>query len=736
MLQVIQDYKSGQLSVLEVPVPSVAPGSVLVRTHSSVISAGTERTTVQTAQRSLLGKAQSRPDLVQKVIRMARTQGIRQTLDVIKTKLETQVPLGYSCAGVVMEVSSEITEFAVGDRVACAGQGYASHAEVVCVPKNLVVKLPDVVDFDSGAYATLGAIALQGVRQAEVQLGDIVCVSGLGLLGLLTVQLLKAAGCRILGLDPDPRALEKALEMGAHHVFSPTDDWQPVVETETAGYGVDCTILCAATSSNAPIVTAGQMMRDKGRLVIVGAVPADVPRSPFYEKEIDVRFSRSYGPGRYDIAYEEAGVDYPYGYVRWTENRNMQSFLGLVASGAVDLRSVTSHRYKIENASEAYKLITGTAERPFGVLLEYAHRVREELSPPFPVQSTSARPREGVLQIGFIGAGNFAQNFLLPHLRKMKKTKLAGVCTSKGISAQNVAKRFKFTFATTRTTDILDHAELDAVFVATRHNLHAPLAVDAMRRNKAVFVEKPLAIHADELQDVVNVQRETQGRIMVGFNRRFAPAVAEVRKFFEKRLQPAIVHYRINAGFIPRDHWTQDPIEGGGRIIGEVCHFVDLVGYLTNSVPVKLYAEVISSTREDLVAKDNVSVTIKYRDGSIGHILYIAVGDRSYPKERLEMFSEQSVAVIDDFRSVTLSRHGKSKVLATKRQDKGHRHCLDRFLHSVRTGKDLPIPFQESVNATIVTFHILESLQCGLPVNIRLDDRQQLLNKIVNRFNV
>lgn len=735
MLQVIQEYKSGKLSVQDLPPPALTPGGVLVRNYYSLISAGTERTTVQTAQKTILGKAQSRPDLVEKVVRMAKTQGLQQTIEIVRNKLNTQLPLGYSSSGIVIETGHEVQDISVGDRVACAGQGYASHAEIVFVPQNLVTVLPDNVEYSEGAFTTLGAIAMQGVRQSNAEVGQIVCVIGLGLIGQLTVQILKAAGCTVIGIDPDPVARTKALELGADKALSSSDDWQPTLEYITRGYGVDSAILCAGTSSNEPVITAGTLLRDKGILVIVGAVPADIPRSPFYEKEIDIRFSRSYGPGRYDIMYEEGGFDYPYGYVRWTENRNMSAFLKLVSDRRIHLGPLMSHTFPIERATEAYGLITNPKmERSFGVLLDYSHRVKEEIEPRLVVAGQTPKTYEGVIGVGFIGAGSFAQNFLLPHLKKTKKARLIGVCNNKGISAASVAKRFRFGFATTDRQEILSHSDIDTVFIATRHHLHAQLTVEALRQGKAVFVEKPLALSRAEVENVVNVQRETQGRVMVGFNRRFAPTVVEIKKFFEKRIQPAVITYRINAGFVPKDHWIQDSVEGGGRIIGEICHFVDLLNFLTNSLPIKIHADVISSNREDLVAKDNVGITIKYRDGSIAQILYVAVGDRSFPKERIEMYAEQSVAVIDDFRTVSFSRHGKTKTLGSRKQQKGYAECLNAFLSNLKAGKEMPIPFQESVHATLATLSILDSLQCGLPVEVRLDDRQQFLNRIVNRF--
>ncbi len=732
MLQVIQNYKSGELKVDVVPEPALLPGGILVRNVYSLISSGTEKTTVETAQKSLIGKAQSRPDLVKKVLTVAKREGLLSTFRLVKNKLDTLVPMGYSSAGIVVAVADDVDEFAVGDHVACAGQGYASHAETIFVPRNLAVKVPNGVGLDDAAFATLGAIAMQGVRQAQPVVGEKVAVIGLGLIGLITVQILKASGCKVVGFDISPAACSLATELGADHALLSMGNYLPIVEKLTDGYGVDCTIITASSKSNEPVVLAGDITRNKGAMVIVGAVPADVPRSPFYEKEIDIRFSRSYGPGRYDASYEEKGLDYPYGYVRWTENRNMQSFLQLVADKKIDLQRITTHRFKIDEAEKAYQLITGKlkVKEPFiGILLEYEHRKDVETSKQFNVTaipySGSTLPQ---VRIGFIGAGNFAQNYLLPTLRKDKRVLLSMVSTSRGLTSVNAAKKFKFVSATTNSDEIISHKEIDAVFVATRHHLHAPYVIEGMKQGKAVFVEKPLALNYEQLQEIIQTAGSGTARVMVGFNRRFAPTVVETKKFLSKKIQPSVVIYRINAGFIPKEHWIQDPVEGGGRIIGEVCHFTDLLSHLIGSTPVKVYAEVISTTRDDMMSKDNAIITFKYRDGSIATIIYTAVGDKSFPKERIEIFNENSVAVIEDFRKVTFTRNGKSRTFGGSSQDKGYKNALKAFVDCVMNGKDSPISLQESIDATIATLKIHESLSSGGPVDIRLDDRQEFLH--------
>ncbi|KAB2880340.1 zinc-binding dehydrogenase [bacterium] len=732
MLQVIQNYKSGELKVEDVPEPSLMPGGILVRNVFSLISSGTEKTTVETAQKSLVGKAQSRPDLVKKVMAVAKREGLLSTFRLVKNKLDTQVPMGYSSAGVVTAVAPDVDEFAVGDRVACAGQGYASHAETIFVPRNLAVKIPVSVELDEAAFTTLGAIAMQGVRQAQLVVGEKVAVIGLGLIGLITVQILKASGCIVTGFDIDSDACSLAKELGADYALLTAGNYLPIIEKMTDGYGVDCAIITASTKTNLPVILAGDITRNKGSVVIVGGVPADVPRSPFYEKEIDIRFSRSYGPGRYDTSYEEKGLDYPYGYVRWTENRNMQSFLQLTSDKKIDLKKITSHRFRIEDANKAYQLITGktkSKEKFIGILLEYDHRREFAVQKHFIVNETSgsASPTPTV-RVGFIGAGNFAQNYLLPVLKKDKRILLSVVSTSKGLTSTNAAKKFKFLNATTDNNEILQHGDIDCVFITTRHHLHAPYVIAAMKQNKAVFVEKPLALNYEQLLDIIKTAETHSPRVMVGFNRRFAPTVVETKKFFSKKIQPCVVTYRVNAGFVPKEHWSQDPVEGGGRIIGEVCHFVDLINYLIGSTPIKVYAEVVTSTRDDMMGKDNTSITFKYRDGSIASIIYTASGDKSFPKERIEIFNENSVAVIDDFCKVTFSRNGKTRSFGGSKQDKGYKFALNVFIESVLTGSPSPISLQESVNVTIATLKILESLSLGIPVDISLDNRQEFLN--------
>ena len=721
MRQVIQNFKTGELSVGQVPPPALRPGGVLVRTVRSLISAGTERGTVSVGQSSLVGKARQRPDLVRQVVDNVRREGLAATMQKVRTRLESLKPLGYSAAGVVAAVGEGVTELKVGDRVACAGAGYASHAEVLFVPKNLCTRLPEGVSFDDAAYTTVGAIAMQGVRQADVRLGETACVIGLGLIGQITVQLLRAAGCRVVGVDVDARAVERARASGADLALLRGDDVERRIEAFTGGIGADAVLITASTSSQDPIELAGRVARDRAKVVVVGAVPANVPRSPYYEKELDVRMSRSYGPGRYDADYEERGRDYPVSYVRWTEGRNMQGFLDLVASGRLDLSPLTTHRFGIDEAVRAYDVVLGKGdEQPCGILLTYegepplAERVDRAPAP------AAAAGRVG---IAFAGAGNFATASLLPPLKRISGVALTGVATSSGLSAKGVADKFEFAYAASGIEQILADASTTCVFVATRHNLHHDLAARALEAGRAVFVEKPLALDREGLAEVVAAARASGRQLMVGFNRRFAPLAVELRSRFASRVGPAVVHYRVNAGFLPKSHWTQDPVDGGGRIVGEACHFVDFVQYLTGAVPIRVAASSVRSGNERETDADSVAITLTMSDGSIGSILYVALGDKRLPKERCEVFADGAAGVLDDFRTCTVYRNGREERLKGGAQDKGHAAEVAAFVEAVRAGTAAPIPLDSLVATTLASFAAVESLRTNTPVDLADDLR-------------
>lgn len=711
MKQVVQNYRNGQLKVEELPAPALRPGGVLVRTVCSLISAGTERTAVETAQSSLIGKARNRPDLVRQVLDSFKREGLSSTYEKVKAKLSQSKGLGYSAAGVVTAVGRDAQEFRVGDRVACAGGGYASHAEVIFVPRNLCCKLPAGVSQESGCYTTVGAIALQGIRQADPRLGEAVAVIGLGLVGQLTVQLLKAAGCQVLGVDIDQAACELAKKSGADSVANDSASARTACDALTAGRGADCVVITAAAKSSEPVELAAELARDRARIVVVGLVGMDVPRHSFYAKELELRLSRSYGPGRYDPDYEEKGSDYPIGYVRWTEKRNMDAFLRLVADAKVDTDLLTTHRFAIAKAADAYDLILNGGQRFCGVVLEYPAVDQQGVPPATQIRTRTAAA--GELGVSFIGAGNFARGVLLPIVKRAAKVHLLGVGAATGLSAKNAAEQFGFSSSTTDYQEILGDERSQVVFIATRHDSHAQLAAEALRRGKHVFVEKPLALTEVGLREVIDAARESAGLLMVGYNRRFAPIATAIKNRFASRVSPMTIVYRVNAGQLPRDHWTHDAVEGGGRIIGEACHFMDFVQYLTGALPARVSAEAVNGTQAAGMVDDSTVISMSMTDGSVASIVYTASGDSSVAKERVEIFCDRSVATIDDFRTGSFIHNRKRTRLGRSAQDKGHTAEVTAFLDAVRGLTGAPVALESLVATTLASFAAVESVGSG-----------------------
>src|SRR5262245_673681 len=671
MRQVIQNLRGGGPILEEVPESICKVGGILVRNVASLISAGTEKLVVDLARKSLAGKAKERPDLVRQVVDKIKRDGLINTVRIVKARLETPLALGYSCAGIVRQVGSGAEEFLCGDRVACAGMNYASHAESVFVPKNLAVKIPDEISFDEAAFVTLGAIALQGVRTAEVTLGDTVAVIGLGLIGQLTVQILKAAGCKVAGVDLEESKIELARSHGAELSLLRSEDVEGALSFFTRGYGVDSVIITAASVSSDPINIAGAIARDRAIISIVGAVKIDVPRKLYYEKELQIRLSRSYGPGRYDSQYEERGVDYPIGFVRWTERRNMQEFLRLVSAKSVKLDRLITHRFPIEEAEKAYDMITGKRSEDYlGILLKYVEPSGIDLSER--TITIEERQNDGLVRLGVIGAGNFAKSTLLPRLAKMPDVSLIGIATSSGHNAKAIGRQYGFGLCSTDYRELLKREDLDTVIIATRHNTHSRLTTEAVKAGKTVYVEKPLAITEDELFEVIDTTSRYNGRVMVGFNRRFSSLSCELKRFFDDARSIALT-YRIKAGAIPKESWIMSE-EGVGRIRGEVCHFIDYLQFLTDAEPVEVFAY------QNSAGADTLSLIVKLSDGSTGNINYFANGDRSYPKERIEVYGGGRIAVLDDFRALEMWRDGKRKRIKHLNQDKGFDQELRVFI--------------------------------------------------------
>jgi len=617
MKQVLQNRKTGRPFVGEVPVPALQRGRVLVRTVASLISAGTERASVELVSKGLFQEARQRPDLVKAVVAKVKSEGLLNTFASVRDKMAASSTLGYSAAGIVAEVADDVTEFHIGDRVACAGVGFASHAEVLSVPKNLCVHLPDEVSFEAGAFGTLGAIALQGVRLAEPTLGESIVVIGLGLVGQLTIQLLKANGCRVFGLDLDLARVALAIELGADRAVVSNEEAANEIEKWTRGRGADAVLITAATDSNQPVELAARVSRLKGRVIVVGMTGLDIPRAPFFSRELKLIISMSYGPGRYDPNYEERGHDYPLPYVRWTEKRNIESFLELIGDKRVNVERLTTHRFRIEDAERAYALISAESTEPYlGVLLNYDPD--REVTTRVPLTPAVQRA-EKAIRLGVIGAGGYVPAMLLPHF-KSEGVEFRSIATASGVSAHDVGKRFGFAQAVSNAEEVLDDPDINLVVIGTRHDSHAELARKALERGKNVFVEKPLALDDDQLDQVLLAAANSTGKLMVGFNRRYSPLARRAKEFFADRNTPLSIVYRVNAGRIPKEHWTQDAVEGGGRIVGEVCHFIDLMQFLTDSTPVSVFAESMSAKSDKTVDADSVFITLRFADGSNGSI--------------------------------------------------------------------------------------------------------------------
>jgi predicted dehydrogenase/threonine dehydrogenase-like Zn-dependent dehydrogenase len=707
MKQVLQNRKTGRPFVGEVPVPALQNGRVLVRTVASLISAGTERMAVELVSKGLVNEARQRPDLVKAVVAKVKSEGLLNTFASMRDKMAASTTLGYSAAGIVIAVAEDVDEFQIGDRVACAGVGYASHAEVLSVPRNLCVHLPETVAFEAGAFGTLGAIALQGVRLAEPTLGESVVVIGLGLVGQLTVQLLKANGCRVFGLDLDPARVKLAMELGVDAAAVSNEESAKAIESWTRGRGADAVLITAATDSNGPVELAAKISRLKGRVIIVGMTGMNIPRQPFFSRELSLVISMSYGPGRYDPNYEERGHDYPLPYVRWTEKRNIEAFLDLLAAKRMDVEKLISHRFSIEAAEDAYQLISGKVAEPYlGVVLNYDPDTEVSRK----IALTPARTEDKAVTLGVIGAGGYVPVMLLPHFKTFG-VNFRSIATASGVSAHDVGKRFGFTYAVSSAEEVLEESDINLVLVGTRHDLHASLAAKALRLNKHVFVEKPLALNDGELDDVIDAASHSTGQLIVGFNRRFSPLARQAKDFFADRQAPLSIVYRINAGRVPKEHWIQDHEQGGGRIVGEVCHFIDLMSYLTGALPVSVYAESVSAKADKILDADSVFITLKFSDGSNGSIAYLAEGDKALAKERIEIFGASRSFVLDDFRKATSYKDGRENVVTLKAQDKGQPDEVRIVCESILKGAAAPISLDELIATTRVTFRVLDSLR-------------------------
>jgi len=713
MKQLIQSFKTGELGLFDVPAPVCQENGVLVKTTVSLVSAGTEKMLVDFAKKSMLAKAKDRPDLVKQVVDKMKKEGVKNTLEKVFTKLDTPIPLGYSLAGKVIEVGKNMSGINIGDRVACGGAGYANHSEINYVPKNLMVKIPDGVDDIDASFVTVGAIALQGVRQTEPKLGERVAVIGLGLLGQLAVQLLKANGCKVIGSDVDPDKIALAKKLGADEACHAGDLIKKSDEFSN-GHGVDAVIIAASTASNQPVIDAAEISRMRGRVVFLGMVGMDVPRNDYYKKELDLRLSMAYGPGRYDPNYEEKGIDYPYDLVRWTEQRNFEAFLGLIEEGKISPKELITHSYDYDNAMTAYDLLEGKIQEKYlGIVLEYKNDIN--LNEHRMVQRTDKAVSRDKVNIGLIGAGNFTKSVILPSLEKVGGFELVGVCTATGVSAEGTGKKYNFKYITTDSNEIFSNSEINSVLITTQHHNHASLVQRAIESEKHCFVEKPLCIYEEDLE-ALNEMYSGESIVQVGFNRRFSPMLKKMKKELDSGA--ISVNYRVNAGIIPKDVWIQDRELGGGRIIGEVCHFIDTCSFLIDSEVVSVYASTIQKDNQSIPDEDNVNIVLNYKNGSTATIAYYAYGDSTMPKEYIEVFGMGISMAMTDFRELHIFASGKDKKEKSANQDKGFINEFKAFKEAVKTGTPA-ISFESIYNTTKTTFKILESINTGTIIRVQ-----------------
>ena len=714
MKQIIQDLKSGDTILEEVPVPRVGSGKVLIKTHRTLVSLGTEKMLVSFGQANLLDKARSQPEKVKQVIDKMKTDGIQPTLEAVFRKLGTPLPLGYSQAGEVVEVGKGVTEFSPGDRVVSNG----NHAEYVAVPKNLVAKIPEGVSYEEASFTVVGAIGLQGIRLVQPTLGETVAVIGLGLIGLITAQLLKANGCKVVGFDLDEDKLKRAESYGITAVNSGKQDPVRFMEEFTGQVGADAVIITASTKSNDVIKQSANMSRKRGRIVLVGVVGLDIDRADFYEKELSFQVSCSYGPGRYDEEYEQRGNDYPLPFVRWTEKRNFEAILEAIRNGSLDVQSLITERVKLEDYLEIYgdmgrgNSIASILEYPGSNIEQGTSNIQRRT-----ISISSPSYKSSKVTIAIVGAGNFTQAMILPALDKVGAS-MKYVVSSGGLSSTTLAKKYKIPNSTTDLDAVLSDEEVDGVVITTQHNLHAGMTIQSLRAGKQVFVEKPLALKPEELDEIISSVEETGSTVTVGFNRRFSPHAEKMRALIGERPGPMNVIATMNAGHIPPDVWVHDLESGGGRIVGEACHYVDLITYLTGSKVMEVSMQAMGTDPKENT--DNASIHLKYENGSLGVINYFANGNKSYSKERVEVYYQGNNLILDNFRRLDGYGFGggfTSKILKTK-QDKGHHKQFELLTKRWKEGGEPLIPFDEIVNTTKATFAAIESLKQGKPVRI------------------
>ncbi len=728
MKQLLQNLKTGEVFLQEIPLPNCESNEIMIKSERTLISPGTERMLLEFGKSSYLQKAKQQPEKVKMVLDKIKTDGLLPTLETVFSKLSEPMPLGYNNAGIVIEVGKNVTEFKVGDRVISNGQ----HSEIVVVGKNLAAKIPDNVSFDEASLTVLASVALQGVRLANPTLGERFVVIGLGLLGQITLDLLKANGCEAIGIDIDQSKVDVAKKNG-YKVLNPTKGEDPIfyINQLTEEIGVDGVIITAATNSNAPIEQAAQMVRRKGRIIAVGAIGMNIPRPPFYEKEIEFFVSNSFGPGKHDPFYEIEGNDYPIGYVRWTENRNFQAILSLLSSGALNFKYLLTHRYKFDEAPKAYDEIMNNRDA-LGVVLEYDSQ-HVKIGKKVEFEKNQIVSNSSDVGIGIIGAGNFTKLIVLPNLAK-SSAKLIGISSVKGLSSSLAGKKFKVGYTTTDYKDLMHDKKINTIFITTRHHNHADLIVEALENGKHIFVEKPLAVNIEQLSRVVSLynrkfsEEGSVPQLMVGFNRRFSPYSQYIYKTISGRNSPLAMSMTVNAGALPKDLWVNEPSQGG-RIIGEGCHWIDLMSFMADAKVKSVHSIAIDQDLELGIKNDNVILSLKFEDGSIGTLQYISTGNKLFPKERLTIFYEGKVLELNNFKKVNgFGVPGFKKI----RQDKGHYAEMVGFVEKIKKSKSAMIAFDSLVNTTLVTFAHVRSLEEGREVLI--SELESELDELVKKI--
>ena len=706
-------FRRGKIIVDDVPAPMIEPGHLLVEVAYSLISAGTEISNVQSSKNSPLKKAIEQPEKVKQILDYLHSHGLQNAVIKLRATRDKVYSTGYSCSGIVIQVGKGVTDIKKGDRVACTGAGIANHAEIVVVPRNLVVMVPKKCDLKSAASVAIGSIAMHGIRRTDPNIGEYVAVIGLGLIGQITVQLLKVAGCRVIGIDLDDRRVNLSKKMGADYTFNPQkNNIINEIRHITGDFGVDATIITASSPSDDIVQQAMEITRKKGRVVVVGDVGLGLRRAPLYEKEIDFLISSSYGPGRYDERYEQEGVDYPYAYVRWTENRNMHEYLHLIAEQKIKLDHILEREFDVRQAESAYAELQSDEEKPLGVLLAYSSEVSQFDKDNLKTKVLlSKRPVSDKINVAVVGAGNFAKTMHLPNLKKLSDLYyLRAVVSATGNNAKMTAKQFGADYASTNFHEVLDDNDIDMVLIATRHHLHATMAIQAAQAGKAIFLEKPMAINQTELDELVLVLKETQVPFTVGFNRRFSPGAKRVKENLIDHQSPLMILYRVNAGYMPPEHWTRTE-DGGGRIIGEACHMLDFFQYLNNSAAVvEVVTNPITLSGENFTLIDNVVATVLYDDGSTATLFYTALGSIDLSKEYIEIYIDGKVLVIDDFKKLRICGK-KVNDMVFHRPNKGHLEILKNFGCYIKGERGIPISLSELIQTTELSIIVADQAE-------------------------